>query len=179
MEQLTREQQLILIVLIGAVVIGVGVNLWRQNVVQKPVVITSTQPRNVLVQISGGVNKPGLYRVKAGDRVAEVIALAGGVLPAADLFKINLAAPVKDGEEIIIPLKQLISLSSSPGPKPINLNTASEHELDKLPGIGPATARAIICYRLAKGPFKKREQLLEIKRFGKARLKKIYEQISI
>jgi len=191
---LTKEQQLILLGLIASIVVGLGVMAYRhfQGETTTAIVIenpkTSQPSVQILVHISGSVRREGVYKLKIGDRLLDVIKEAGGALPTADLSALNLAEPAKDGEKIIVPVKQevLERISGNPdtrisgtSQRKVNLNIADEKTLDSLPGIGPSTAKAIIEYRRTNGPFARIEQIMEIPRFGKSKFERIKDRITI
>jgi competence protein ComEA len=127
---------------------------------------------DVAVEIRGEVRNPGLYRLPEGARVGELIEAAGGVSPDADLSSINLAERLQDQAQIVIPERgQSTTVSheaASPVAPPISIsfrvdiNRASQPELEALPGIGPVLAARIIEYRTANGPFTTVDQLTEI-----------------
>jgi competence protein ComEA len=143
----------------------------------------------ILVDIKGAVVHQGVYEVRETDRIKDVIALAGGFTKDADQTKVNLAARVHDemvvyvpkiGEEGISSMAAPPSLDSySNGDRKVNINTASIDEIQKLHGIGPAKAAAIIAYREEHGPFKKIEDLLNVTGIGEKSLEKIREQIIV
>lgn len=133
----------------------------------------------VYAHAAGAVRRPGLYELVAGDRVADLLAAAGGPLGAADLDQVNLAAPVADGTQVIVPRRGEVVAPAptapalpggSTGPGPVNVNTADVAALETLPGVGPATAGAIIEHREANGPFTSVDQLIDVAGIGEAKL---------
>lgn len=187
---LTKEQQLILIGLIVSFFVGLGFLAWKHFSPSQNETISIGQPADssfteqsgvVIVHISGAVGREGVYQLKAGDRLLNALKLAGGATPLADLSNLNLAEVVKDGEKIIVPNKiRLIQQESSIKAGGItNLNSANEEQLDSLPGIGKSTAKQIIEYRQKIGGFVKVEQLLEIPRFGKGKLERLRDKVSL
>lgn len=140
------------------------------------------------VHLSGAVRREGVYVVKIGDRVVDLVRLAGGSLANADLSALNLAEEVKDGQKIVVPAKEYQHIGISEGGRSgnqnirkgdknrkININTATVSELDELPGIGPATAQKMIEAR----PFSKLEDLMKIPRFGKSKFEKLKDGICL
>ncbi len=128
------------------------------------------------VHVSGAVQSPGLVVVSAGARVADAIAAAGGALPEADLASLNLAAPVRDGDQIGVPWRGTGgSEPANPGGAPIQdgrvrINVAGAAELEALPGVGPVLASRIVAHRDAYGPFAVVEDLLDVPGIGEAKL---------
>lgn len=132
----------------------------------------------VVVDVAGAVRRPGLYRLARGTRIADAIALAGGVTRRADRNAVNLAAPVADGEQIVVPARGAgtTGASSGAGPSPtapLDLNTASLEQLDALPGIGPTTAQKILDYRQAHGPFHSVADLDAVPGIGRGRIEQL------
>lgn len=135
-------------------------------------------PAEVVVHAAGAVVHPGLYRLAGDARIADALDAAGGPAAEADLDGVNLAARVTDGERIYVPRKGEVapgagSAAGGPGGAPagpLDLNTATAEQLDALPGIGPATAEAIISYRQQHGRFRSVEELVEVRGIGEAKL---------
>ncbi|MEY2419621.1 MAG: competence protein ComEA [Actinomycetota bacterium] len=132
------------------------------------------------VHAAGAVARPGVVVVPGGSRVTDVVAAAGGAAPDADVDQVNLAAPVTDGERVYIPHKGEAVMSSSAasgtaaaGDGIVNLNDADETALETLPGVGPATAKAIIDYRTQHGKFRKVDDLLNVRGIGPSKLSQI------
>jgi competence protein ComEA len=150
----------------------------------------------VVVSVVGLVHAPGLVTLAPGARIADALKAAGGTVDGADTVGLNMARQVDDGEQIVVgiaPVKgqpsvlgsSVSSGSATPTPsKPagparpgraevINLNTATEQQLDTLPGVGPVTAAAIVAWREANGKFTSVDQLAEVDGIGPARLEKL------
>lgn len=130
---------------------------------------------SVTVHVAGRVTHPGVYALDDGSRVIDAIDAAGGVAFGADADAINLAAKVTDGQRVYVPAvgEAVVSDQQTPasGPTlPIDLNAATAADLDVLPGVGPATAAAIVRAREAKGGFTSVDDLLDVPGIGEAKL---------
>ncbi len=137
---------------------------------------TSVAPAVVIVHVAGAVAAPGVYELPTGARVESALLAAGGPTPEADPGALNLAAVVADGERVYVPVvgeppPPAPAGGSTPTPAgPIDLNRATVDQLDELPGIGPATATAIVDHRTANGPFASIEDLEAVRGIGPAKL---------
>ena len=137
-------------------------------------------PAELVVYVVGAVRRPGLYRVGPGSRVADAVARAGGVTRKADPAGLNLAAPVADGEQVLVPAMlpravaaaEGIAVAGAPA-GPIQLSSATAEQLDSLPGIGPATAAKILDYRTAHGAFRSVDELDEVPGIGPTRVEQL------
>ena len=137
----------------------------------------------VLVHVVGAVREPGLYRLKEGSRVADAVARAGGATPKADLALVNLAAPVADGTQVVVPARAPPAAVSAGGSAParagpVHLNTATVEELDALPGVGPVTAQKIVDFRQANGAFTSVDELDAVPGIGPARLEELRKLVA-
>ena len=153
----------------------------------------------IVVHITGEVKKEGILYLAKGARIADAIKEAGGETDEADLSQVNLAYKLQDGQKIYIPNKNekvsmyitdnggnnIIEESNNTqngekgGSKKVNINTASQSELDSLPGIGPALAQNIIDYREENGGFKSIEELQNVKGIGDAKYDDIKDNVTI
>jgi competence protein ComEA len=127
----------------------------------------------VVVHVVGAVRRPGVYRLREGKRVADAVARAGGLARRADAAAVNLAAPLADGQQVVVPLRgrgAAGARASSAAAGPVHLNTASAEELDALPGVGPVTAQKIVDFREQHGPFGSADELDAVPGIGPARL---------
>ncbi|MHB8617982.1 MAG: helix-hairpin-helix domain-containing protein [Chloroflexota bacterium] len=116
----------------------------------------------MMVYVVGAVARPGVYPLPPGSRVQDAIKAAGGFLPGADMVRVNLAARVRDEEEIFVPLAgQGVPLSASPGAG-LNVNTAGAARLHSALGISTTLARKIVAYREAHGPFASVDDLSKV-----------------
>ena len=132
------------------------------------------QPR-LYVDVVGAVRRPGLYRLAASARVADALARAGGTTKKADLEQVNLAAPLADGQQVVVPRRVSLAAPAAGGAEPaqtgpVHLNTATMEQLDALPGVGPVTAQKILDYRTQHGAFRSVDELDAISGIGPARL---------
>lgn len=145
---------------------------------------------DVVVHVAGAVAEPGVVSLPAGSRVYQAIDLAGGASADADLDRVNLAAPVFDGERIHVPEvgEEIVPVDSSPPlsstglstvPSPIDVNLAEGAELETLRGIGPSLAQAIVTTRVQRGPFRSIDELLEVPGIGEAKLDQIRDQVTV
>jgi competence protein ComEA len=134
-----------------------------------------------MVDVKGEVKHPGVYVVKKGDRVIDVITKAGGFIDGANEQAVNLSAHLKDEMVIFVPKdgEQIVdSQWSSESEDKIDINKAKASLLSTLPGIGEAKANAIVQYRRENGPFKSIEDLLNVSGIGAKTLNKFRDQIT-
>ena len=128
----------------------------------------------LVVDVVGAVRRPGLVRLAAHSRVADAVAAAGGLARHAARVGVNLAAPVADGEQVVVPVQGAASVGASGGAVgtsgPVSLSSATPEQLDALPGIGPVTAAKIVAYRQQHGAFHSVEELDAITGIGPARI---------
>jgi competence protein ComEA len=135
------------------------------------------QAKLLVVDVVGAVHRPGLYRLREGTRIADAVARAGGASRKAALALVNLAAPLADGEQVVVPARGAVGAAAVPSPAagasptaPLDLNTATAEQLDALPGIGPATAAKILDFRQTHGPFRSVDELDAVPGIGPARI---------
>lgn len=167
-------------------------------------VVVDAPAREVVVHVAGAVRRPGVYRLKDGDRVADAVTRAGGGTRHADLDAINLAAKAKDGVQILVPRKTPGGGAAAPAaatvPPPagagpgavtpgssapaaatpvVDLNTATEQQLETLDGVGPATAAKILQYRQTNGPFRSVDDLEQVPGIGPKKLAAIRPGVKV
>ena len=159
--------------------------------------------RPVVVHVIGAVRHPGLVTLAAGDRISDAVQAAGGSTPEADLDRLNLAAPLVDGMQVRVPETgesapgdggadggpPLIRLpepgpgasggADEPATRIVDLNRATEPELQSLPGIGPALAQAIVEWRSEHGPFVTVDDLEAVPGIGPAKLAGLRERVRV
>lgn len=150
---------------------------------------SAQEAKSVVVDVKGAVQTSGVYEVDSGKRVVDVIEEAGGFTKKADEKQINLAEQVRDEMVIYVPKQgeEVKAWSggggeggeSEQGNEKIALNAAKESELEELPGVGPAKAKAITDYREEHGPFKKVEDLVNVSGIGEKTLEKLKDQLRL
>jgi competence protein ComEA len=185
-------------VLVGALVAAVVLLLGARFLLHTPAastalerpIVGSAEARSpgapsassaLVVYVVGAVGRPGLYRVPSGSRVADVVAKAGGLARRADLAGVNLAAPVADGEQLVVPARLSVAVAGAQGAPvgsgavagPVQLSVATAEQLDSLPGIGPVTAEKILAYRSAHGAFRSVDELDEVPGIGPSRVEQL------
>ena len=147
------------------------------------------------VHVAGAVVHPGLYHLPPGSRVADAVTLAGGRMPRADLDRLNLAARLVDGERVYVTRRGEPSPPEPAGPgigngggddqgvlepsEPVDLNGAGLAALDSLPGVGPATARAILEERARRGGFRSTRDLLRVPGIGEGRFARLKDHVRV
>lgn len=159
----------------------------QSSFVETTAPVSPSPPGELVVDVQGGVARPGLVVLAGGARVADAIAAAGGYAPSADLLaaasSINLAAPVSDGQQVYVPLAGVAGGPRAGGGTegdagPVNLNTASPEALEALPGIGPVTVQKIVAAR-AERPFTSLDELVERKVLNRGQLDDIRELVTV
>jgi competence protein ComEA len=151
-----------------------------RNVAPGGATTATTVPEDLLAHAAGAVARPGVYSLAPGSRVGDLLAAAGGPVGAADVDRLNLAAPLADGTRVYVPVLGEPVPPSVLGPEgatagdgsdgPVDLNTADASLLEELPGVGPATAAAIVAHREQNGPFQSVDDLLDVRGIGDAKL---------
>jgi competence protein ComEA len=147
-------------------------------VVSSPSASVSAAGGSVVVDVSGKVRHPGVATLPAGSRVVDALRKAGGAKPGVSLSSLNLARVLVDGEQILVgrgaPGGGIAAGLSTSAPDAsgalVNLNSATEEQLDTLPGVGPVTAQKILDWRAAHGAFSSVDELLEVDGIGEKTL---------
>jgi len=167
------------------------VTLPRAGSATDPATTTTTAAPTVVAHAAGAVNAPGVYRLEPGARAGDLVAAAGGAAQDADVQRLNLAAPVTDGEQLYVPRIGEVAAPVPAGPAagggaaegeadgPVDLNTATAAELEELPGVGPAIAEAILDERERRGRFAAVEDLLDVRGIGDARLEQLRDLVTV
>ncbi|MEG1726956.1 MAG: helix-hairpin-helix domain-containing protein [Acidaminococcaceae bacterium] len=206
MEALLAKKKILVICLV--VVVCVGLSLWQltpptlaPGELPAGEALVNTKAKGVLVYVSGAVAKPGMYEVTPGSRAVDAIKQAGGFTVEANPDKVNLAKLCKDGSQVNVPYqngkvghrasskteKSLASQAAGTTAAPsallnqngvVNLNTASQAELETLPGIGAVTAAKIIAYR-TQHVFTKIEDVMAIPGIGPAKFAKMQARLGV
>ena len=210
LDSLSRGELAGLVVVLVATLAGVG--LWYSRSLPKPIQIAETPApafaqvpsgsasgvpaaaspgasasplADLIIDVTGWVRHPGVYQFQPGSRVIDAVQRAGGARDGADLTLLNLAAPLADGQQILVP-KEGASASGAAaggtgvgGVALVNINTADEPTLETLNGVGPALAAAIIQFRTDQGPFTSVDQLDEVSGIGPATLEKLRPQVTV
>ncbi len=137
----------------------------------------------LVVHVAGAVRRPGLYELKEGSRVSDAVARAGGAVAKADTAAVNLAAPLADGIQVLIPRRVAGAAGAGGGgaggvaPR-VSLSSATIADLDALPGIGPVTAQKIVDYRGQHGGFSSVDDLDAISGIGPARIEQLRDLVT-
>ena len=168
-------------------------------VVATPMVTAGAQgaavvlPVDIVVHVAGAVVAPGIHRLPATARVADAVAAAGGPTADAHTDAINLAAVVHDGDRVHVPRisegltvpagvtagSTAIAVPGNDASAPVAINIATTEQLDTLPGVGPATAAAIVAHREANGPFASIDALADVRGIGPAKLETLRSFVTL
>jgi competence protein ComEA len=136
----------------------------------------SGQAGDLIVDVTGAVGKPGVYRLPAGSRVNDAVERAGGPGPEAELEAVNLAARLADGQQVVVPERGpagTAAVGAEPEEGPISLGTATVEQLDTIDGIGPVTAEDIIKFRDEHGGLSSVDQLDQVSGVGPATMESL------
>jgi competence protein ComEA len=190
---LTRRQVVVLGLALLGVLALVGSRLARTGTAAAPAraaplgaLKAAPAPRGrLVVDVVGAVRRAGLYRLRDGDRIADAVARAGGATASADLIAINLAAPLVDGEQVVVPVRATTSTgataslpTAAAAVAKVSLGSATAEQLDTLPGVGPVTAQKIIDWRTTHGPFRSVDALDDVPGIGPARIEQLRDLVT-
>lgn len=177
-----------------------GAGLWYVRSLPRPVdvrattagtadtAVPSSSPSSavLLVHVAGWVRDPGVYEFREGDRVIDAVRAAGGPRKGADLGGLNLAAPLVDGSQVLVPPEVVPGGEGGAGGVPesgggdlININTASASELEALPGVGEVIAQRIVDYRTENGPLASVDELMDVSGIGEATLEEMRDLVTV
>jgi len=186
---LVAAGSLALILLAGRFVLGAGTTTVAPLPPPPPqgAGVTGLPAARVVVDVVGAVRRPGLYRLEQGTRIADAVARAGGATGKADLSMVNLAAPLADGEQVVVPKRGPAGAAAGAGAAgagaaattgPVHLSTATLEQLDSLPGIGPVTAQKILDYRTKHGAFTSVDELDAVPGIGPSRMDQLQDLVA-
>jgi competence protein ComEA len=201
----SRSTALVLVSALLAVLVVAGHRLSQAGGAAAPEPVAPLEPVSIapsassraalVIHVVGAVQRPGLYRLREGARVADAVARAGGATRKADLAALNLAAPLVDGIQILVPPRAGVAAARGspsdagvgseaagepavPTGAKLSLATATAAELDELPGVGPVTAQNILDYRAEHGPFRSVDDLDAVPGIGPARIEQLRELVT-
>ena len=169
----------------GLVVLAVVAAVWFDQGAPQPaplLIDTASETRAVMtVHVSGAVASPGLVVVSEAARVADAIAAAGGSSRDADLSQVNLAAAVRDGEQIVVPSRTTHDggQTAIAADGRVRINQATAADLEALPGVGPVLAERIVAFRNENGAFSVVEDLLDVPGIGEAKLAGMRDVVAV
>jgi competence protein ComEA len=151
----------------------------------------SATPVSIVVDVAGRVMHPGIYRLSPSARVYDALAAAGGPRRGVNTVSLNLAAPLQDGQQIVVGATGVSPPAPVPGATPgnsggsssagapVDVNTATLEQLETLPGVGPVLGQNILDYRAANGPFRTVDQLADVSGIGDVRLAELRPLVSL
>jgi competence protein ComEA len=179
-----------IVVALVALAVTVGIGILRgatAPVDEVPLAVSTTgaavSGATLFVHVSGAVRVPGLYRLDDGARVVDAIAAAGGFADGAAQDAVNLARPLTDGEQLMVPVvgaqPASTAAAAAPGDGRVNLNTADAAALDTLPRIGPAMAARIVAWREQNGRFTSVDDLLAVPGIGDKMLESLRDLVTV
>jgi competence protein ComEA len=195
----SRSTALVVVSALLVVLVLVGQRLSGAGAAAEPEIaaplepVAAAAPARLVVHVVGAVRRPGLYRIRDGARVADAVARAGGATRKANLGGLNLAAPLVDGTQVLVPARIDVgvappttgsdgeidaSSSSSVGAQKVSLATATAEQLDELPGVGPVTAQKILDYRAEHGFIRSVDDLDAVPGIGPARIEQLRDLVT-
>lgn len=179
---LKRALALIAAALLVLSVVVISRGNSQPTVAPEAIPVTLALPE-IIVDVAGAVNKPGVYSLSGKSRVIDAIKAAGDSAPGADLSTINLARMLNDGEQIYVDSAEINSSGKRVTKKtptgPVNINRATARQLDALDGIGPVIAARIVAYRKVNGSFLSVDDLQKVSGIGAAKFAQIKSKVRI
>jgi competence protein ComEA len=195
------RRELVLVAVVALMAVGAA-GLWYVRQVPQPVAVgaepvaaatPSPTPAALFVHVAGWVKSPGVYELREGARVIDAVQMAGGPRRGAELWGLNLAAPLTDGQQIIVPRALPDAVPGAPPAAPpgaaaapegmdgglVNINTATADQLETLPGIGPVLAERIIDFREENGPFTSGDQLEDVSGIGPVTMEGLRDLVTV
>lgn len=197
MYKLNKKQAIVvitIIMIIGVIIYYIYINNDSKNMIQNEEFLienneiqnTDRTEENIFVHISGAVNNEGVIELENNSRIKDAIENAGGLKENADISNINLASILEDGVKIYIPTieenEEEVNNAKNEynyNDNYININTATQTELESLPGIGPSTALKIINYRKENGKFSNIEDIKKVSGIGESKFNSIKDLIKV
>ena len=184
----SRRQALVVAAVLLALLVVAGKLLGGAGAAsaEPPALVQAEAPAaaKLVVHVAGAVRQPGLYELADGSRVSDAVARAGGATAKADTAAVNLAAPLADGIQVLIPSRvagpagaAAAAAEGAPGRR-VSLSSATLAELDALPGVGPVTAQKILDHRAQHGGFSSVDDLDAISGIGPARIEQLRELVT-
>ena len=198
----SRSTALVALSVLLVVLALAGHRLAQAGTATAPDVVAPLEPvaqaparRALVVHVVGAVHRPGLYRLREGARVADAVSRAGGATRGAELAALNLAAPLVDGVQVLVPRRlaatgvggatagdpsaEALAGAATAGIGPrLSLSSATADQLDELPGVGPITAQKILDYRAAHGPFRSVDDLDAVPGIGPTRIEQLRDLVT-
>ena len=189
-------RELVLLGVLGVAALG-GAGLWYVRSLPQPVAIhaepvaapsASPSPAILIVHVAGWVEQEGVYDLPEGSRVIDALDAAGGPKRGAELSALNLAAPLTDGQQVLVPRSVLGAptgavaegaVAEAGASTLVNINSATAEELETLPGIGEVLAATIIQYREEHGPFTSVDQLVDVSGIGEVTLEELRDHVTV
>ena len=192
-----RGKIMFIVILAIVIVTGSFYSFWQKNSVSestsseealaKGAKVTDEKTSELIVYISGAVNRPGVFKIPHNGRVIDLVAMAGGLTVEADVSAINMAQLIKDGMHVHVVARPVVLSGGDIAVNPskgktnakININTAAKSELDELPGVGPSLAERIVEYRQTNGSFNDIDELKKVTGIGPSKFEKIKDKVTI
>ncbi|GIV66398.1 MAG: competence protein ComEA [Bellilinea sp.] len=178
-------------ILIGLLAAGLILLVSAPSLNTPIMILPTSTPSNIVVHVTGQVIQPGVYRLPIGSRVEDALLAAGGLTGEADENQLNLAARLSDGQKLYVPIKGEVlpfnsvdplwipTYENENSPSIIDLNLATQQQLEDIPGIGPTKASEIIAYRQKIGRFVTIEEIKNVPGIGPSLFEKIKPYITV